>query len=38
MKRIYSNYSEEEYQLMLDASTQMGISLSAYQKYCSLLL
>ena len=37
MKRIYSNYSEEEYQLMLDASTQMGISLSAYQKYCSLL-
>ncbi len=37
MRRIYSNYSEEEYQLMIDASAEMGISLSAYQKYCSLL-
>lgn len=35
--RIYSNYSEEEYELMVEASKQVGLSLSAYQKYCSLL-
>jgi len=35
--RIYSNYNEKEYALMVEASKQVGLSLSAYQKYCSLL-
>lgn len=35
--RIYSNYSEEEYNLIVKESKEMGLSLSAYQKYCSLL-
>jgi len=35
--RIYSNYNEKEYELMVEASKKVGLSLSAYQKYCSLL-
>jgi len=35
--RIYSNYSENEYELMVEASKKVGLSLSAYQKYSSLL-
>jgi hypothetical protein len=37
MARIYSNYSEEEISLLQKESEKMGLSLSAYQKYRTLL-
>ena len=37
MPRIYSNYSEEELLLLQQESEMMGFSLSAYQKYRTLL-
>ena len=37
MPRIYSNYSEEEILLLQRESEKMGFSLSAYQKYRTLL-
>ena len=37
MARIYSNYSEEEIILLQQESEKMGLSLSAYQKYRTLL-
>lgn len=37
MARIYSNYSEEEIILLQRESEKMGLSLSAYQKYRTLL-
>ena len=37
MPRIYSNYSEEEILLLQRESKKMGFSLSAYQKYRTLL-
>lgn len=37
MARVYSNYSEEEILLLQRESEKMGLSLSAYQKYRTLL-
>ena len=37
MPRIYSNYSEEEFKLMLKESKKYGMTLSTFQKYRSLL-
>ena len=37
MARIYSNYTEEEIKLLQQESGKMGLSLSAYQKYRTLL-
>ena len=37
MARVYSNYSEEEIILLQRESEKMGLSLSAYQKYRTLL-
>lgn len=37
MPRIYSNYSEDELILIEQESNSMGLSLSAYQKYSTLL-
>ena len=37
MARIYSNYTEEEIKLLQQESEKMGLSLSAYQKYRTLL-
>lgn len=37
MARVYSNYSEEEIMLLQQESEKMGLSLSAYQKYRTLL-
>ena len=37
MQRVYSNYSEEEILLLQKESEKMGLSLSAFQKYRTLL-
>lgn len=37
MARIYSNYSEKEILLLQQESEKIGLSLSAYQKYRTLL-
>lgn len=37
MKRVYANYSEEEYNLIVAESEKLGFSPSAYVKYRSLL-
>lgn len=38
MKRIYSNYSDEEYQIIKKLAEAQGFTLSAFQKYCVMLL
>lgn len=35
MKRIYSNYSDEEYEKIKMGSEAYGMSMSAFQKYCT---
>lgn len=35
--RIYSNYSEEEYKILKQKSEEIGMSLSQFQKYYTLL-
>lgn len=37
MARIYSNYTDEEIVILRAESKKMGLSLSAYQKYRTLL-
>lgn len=37
MKRIYSNYSDEDYILISQKAQELGFSLSAYQHYCVML-
>jgi len=37
MRRVFSNYSEDEYKTLKKASEDLGMSISAYQKYSSLL-
>ena len=37
MPRIYSNYTEEEIKLLQTESKNLGMSLSAFQKYRTLL-
>lgn len=37
MKRIYSNYSDEEYELIEQKAKELGFTVSAYQKYILML-
>lgn len=37
MARVYSNYSDEEIAILQEESKKLGLSLSAYQKYRTLL-
>ena len=37
MKRIYSNYSDEEYEIIQKLSKEQGFTLSAFQKYCVMM-
>lgn len=37
MKRVYSNYTDEEFGLLEKESNQIGMSISAYQKYLTLM-
>lgn len=37
MARVYSNYSDEEIAILEEESKKLGLSLSAYQKYRTLL-
>lgn len=37
MPRIYSNYTDEEFEKIKKASEEVGMSLSAYQKYATTL-
>lgn len=37
MKRIYSNYTDEDYRLLTDLARELGFSLSAFQHYCVML-
>lgn len=37
MPRIYSNYTEAEFELIKTESEKLGLTLSAYQKYRTLL-
>ena len=37
MKRVYSNYSEADYQLISKKAKDLGFSFSAYQHYCVML-
>ncbi len=34
MKRIYSNYSDEDYDLISKKANEMGVSMSSFQRYC----
>lgn len=37
MKRIYSNYSDEDYELIENMAKELGFSLSSFQHYCVML-
>ena len=37
MPRIYTSYSDEEFFLIKQRSESIGMSMSSYQKYCTLL-
>ncbi len=37
MKRIYSNYSEEDFEMVSKLSSELGFSLSSFQHYCVML-
>ena len=37
MKRIYSNYSETDYDLVDKMARELGFSLSSFQHYCVML-
>lgn len=37
MKRVYSKYTDEEFGLLEKESAQIGMSISAYQKYRTLM-
>jgi translation elongation factor EF-1beta len=37
MKRIYSNYSDEDYELIKSMTKELGFSLSSFQHYCVML-
>ena len=37
MKRIYSNYSDEDYGLIESMAKELGFSLSSFQHYCVML-
>ena len=36
--RIYSNYSQPEFDAVAETAKELGFSLSAYQKYCTMLM
>lgn len=35
--RIYSNYSQEDYDVVIELAEQLGFSPSAFQRYCVML-
>ena len=37
MKRIYSNYSDEEYEIIQNLAQEQGFTLSSFQKYCVMM-
>lgn len=37
MRRIYSNYSDEDFDLLTDMASELGFSLSSFQHYCVML-
>lgn len=37
MRRIYSNYSDEEFEMITDMAKEQGFSLSSFQHYCVML-
>lgn len=37
MKRIYSNYSEDDFNLVSHLASELGFSLSSFQHYCVML-
>lgn len=37
MKRIYSNYSDDDYKMIEGMAEELGFSLSAFQQYCVML-
>jgi hypothetical protein len=37
MPRIYSNYSQSDYDIVIDLATELGFSPSAFQHYCVML-
>lgn len=37
MKRLYSNYPEYEFEAIAEEAEKMGLSLSAFQRYCVMV-
>jgi hypothetical protein len=37
MRRIYSNYSDEDFDMLTDMAGELGFSLSSFQHYCVML-
>lgn len=37
MKRIYSNYSEDDFNMVSKLASELGFSLSTFQHYCVML-
>lgn len=37
MKRIYSNYSEDDYGMISELAKELGFTASAFQHYCVML-
>ncbi len=37
MPRIYSNYSQDDYDIVIDLAKELGFSTSALQHYCVML-
>lgn len=37
MRRIYSNYSDEDFDMLTDMASELGFSLSSFQHYCVML-
>lgn len=37
MSRIYSNYSQSDYDIVIDLAKELGFSPSAFQHYCVML-
>ena len=37
MKRIYSNYSEDDFKMVGTLASELGFSLSSFQHYCVML-
>lgn len=37
MKRIYSNYSQDDYDIISELAKDLGFTMSAFQHYCVML-